>query len=138
MLVYAEETFGAIASLYLVGSDEAAVLAANSSEYGLNAAVFTASAARARRVADALEAGSVNINEGYRGSFASVAALMGGVKQSGLGRRNGEAGLLRFVEPVTISSVTGLLQLPRTAKEYEQQAPLLVLLAQALKALRLR
>lgn len=138
MLVHAEETFGAIASLYLVGSDEEAVLAANSSEYGLNAAVFTASAARARRVADALEAGSVNINEGYRGSFASVAAPMGGVKQSGLGRRNGEAGLLRFVEPVTISSVTGLLQLPRTANEYEQQAPLLVLLAQALKVLRLR
>jgi succinate-semialdehyde dehydrogenase/glutarate-semialdehyde dehydrogenase len=138
MLVYAEETFGAIASLYLVDGDDEAVLAANASEYGLNAAVFTASASRARRVADALEAGSVNVNEGYRGSFASVAAPMGGVKQSGLGRRNGEAGLLRFVEPVTISSVTGLLQLPRTAKEYEQQAPLLVLLAQALKALRLR
>lgn len=138
MLVYAEETFGAIASLYLVDSDDEAVLAANASEYGLNAAVFTASAGRARRVADALEAGSININEGYRGSFASVAAPMGGVKQSGLGRRNGEAGLLRFVEPVTISSVTGLLQLPRTAREYEQQAPLLVLLAQALKALRLR
>jgi succinate-semialdehyde dehydrogenase/glutarate-semialdehyde dehydrogenase len=138
MLVYAEETFGAIASLYLVDSDDEAVLAANASEYGLNAAVFTASAARARRVADALEAGSVNINEGYRGSFASVAAPMGGVKQSGLGRRNGEAGLLRFVEPVTISSVTGLLQLPRTAKEYEQMAPLMTLLAQALKALRLR
>ncbi|MFC9560562.1 succinic semialdehyde dehydrogenase [Agromyces sp. NPDC056965] len=138
MLVYAEETFGAIASLYLIGSDEEAVLAANASEYGLNASVFTASAGRARRVADALEAGSVNVNEGYRGSFASVAAPMGGVKQSGLGRRNGEAGLLRFVEPVTISSVTGLLQLPRTAKEYEQKAPLLVLLAQALKVVRLR
>lgn len=138
MQVFAEETFGAIASLYLVGSDEEAVLAANASDYGLNAAVFTRSAGRARRVADALEAGSVNINEGYRGSFASVAAPMGGVKQSGLGRRNGEAGLLRFVEPVTISSTTGLLQLPRTAAEYEQQAPLLVLLAQAMKALRLR
>ncbi|MGW9630485.1 succinic semialdehyde dehydrogenase [Agromyces sp. NPDC055520] len=138
MLVYAEETFGAIASLYLVDSDEEAVLAANSSEYGLNAAVFTNSASRARRVADALEAGSVNINEGYRGSFASVAAPMGGVKQSGLGRRNGEAGLLRFVEPVTISSTTGLLQLPRTGREYEQQAPLLMLLARGLKTLRLR
>lgn len=138
MDVYAEETFGAIASLYLIDSDDEGVLAANSSEYGLNAAVFTSSAGRARRVADALDAGSVNINEGYRGSFASVAAPMGGVKQSGLGRRNGEAGLLRFVEPVTISSVTGLLQLPRTAQEYEQKAPLLVLLAQALKVLRLR
>ncbi|UOQ88647.1 succinic semialdehyde dehydrogenase [Agromyces endophyticus] len=134
MRVYAEETFGAIASLYLVGSDDEAVLAANASEYGLNAAVFTGSTRRGQRVADALEAGSVNINEGYRGSFASVAAPMGGVKQSGVGRRNGEAGLLRFVEPVTVSQTTGLLQLPRTSAEYEAQAPLLLLLARALKA----
>ncbi|MCD5346667.1 succinic semialdehyde dehydrogenase [Agromyces sp. S2-1-8] len=136
MRVHAEETFGAIASLYLVSGDDEAVLAANASEYGLNAAVFTGSTRRGHRVADALEAGSVNINEGYRGSFASVAAPMGGVKQSGVGRRNGEAGLLRFVEPVTISQAAGLLQLPRTSAEYEAQAPLLLLLARALKAVR--
>ncbi|WP_344297590.1 succinic semialdehyde dehydrogenase [Agromyces neolithicus] len=136
MKVYAEETFGAIASLYLVGGDDEAVLAANASDYGLNAAVFTRSAGRARRIADALEAGSVNINEGYRGSFSSVAAPMGGIKQSGLGRRNGEAGLLRFVDPVTVSSTTGLLQLPRTAAEYTTKVGLMVLLARVLKAIR--
>ncbi len=136
MRVYGEETFGAIASLYVVGSDEEAVLAANASDYGLNAAVLTGSIRRGRQVADALEAGSVNVNEGYRGAFASVAAPMGGVKQSGLGRRNGPEGLLRFVDPITISTTTGLLQLPRTAREYEAQAPLLLLLARALKALR--
>lgn len=136
MAVYAEETFGAIASLYLVGSDDEAVLAANASDYGLNAAVFTRSSRRATRVAEALEAGSVNINEGYRGSFGSVAAPMGGVKQSGLGRRNGEVGLMRFVEPVTISKTTGLLQLPRTGAEYRVLAPLMVVLARALKAVR--
>ena len=43
---------------------------------------------------------------------------MGGVKQSGLGRRNGPEGLLRFVEPVTISHATGLVQLPRTGGEF--------------------
>jgi acyl-CoA reductase-like NAD-dependent aldehyde dehydrogenase len=138
MTVYAEETFGAIASLYLVGSDEEAVLAANSSDYGLNAAVLTRSTRRGQRLADAIQAGSVNINEGYRGAFSSVAAPMGGVKQSGLGRRNGPEGLLRFVDPVTISVATGLLQLPRTAREYEVQAPMLLALARALKALRRR
>jgi len=138
MSVYAEETFGAIASLYLVGSDEEAVLAANSSDYGLNAAVLTRSLRRGRRLADAIQAGSVNINEGYRGAFSSVAAPMGGVKQSGLGRRNGPEGLLRFVDPVTISASTGLLQLPRTASEYETQAPMLLVLARTLKALRRR
>ncbi|MCD2442658.1 aldehyde dehydrogenase family protein [Agromyces sp. SYSU K20354] len=136
MSVYAEETFGAIASLYLVGGDDEAVLAANASDYGLNAAVFTRSPSRARRIADALEAGSVNINEGYRGAFSSVAAPMGGIKQSGLGRRNGEAGLLRFVDPVTISSTTGLLQLPRTAADYSRLIPPLLLLARVLKAAR--
>lgn len=138
MSVFADETFGAIASLYLVGSDEEAIFAANASDYGLNAAVLTGSIRRGRRIAEALQAGSVNINEGYRGSFASVAAPMGGVKQSGLGRRNGPEGLLRFVDPVTVSATTGLLQLPRTAREYETQAPLLLGLARALKALRRR
>ena len=138
MTAYAEETFGAIACLYLVNSDDEAVLAANASDYGLNASVFTRSPSRARRIADALDAGSVNINEGYRGSFSSVAAPMGGIKQSGVGRRNGEMGLLRFVDPVTISSTTGLMQLPRTAAEYTTKVELMVLLARALKAARRR
>lgn len=138
MTAYAEETFGAIACLYLVGSDDEAVLAANASDYGLNASVFTRSPSRARRIADALDAGSVNINEGYRGSFSSVAAPMGGIKQSGVGRRNGEVGLLRFVDPVTISSTTGLMQLPRTAAEYTTKVELMVLLARVLKAARRR
>jgi len=136
MTAYAEETFGAIACLYLVNSDDEAVLAANASDYGLNASVFTSSPSRARRIADALDAGSVNINEGYRGSFSSVAAPMGGIKQSGVGRRNGEMGLLRFVDPVTISSTTGLMQLPRTAAEYTTKVELMVLLARVLKAAR--
>ena len=54
---------------------------------------------------------SVNVNEGYRGSFGSVDAPMGGLKQSGIGRRNGREGLLRFVDPVTVS-VKSRLQPP--------------------------
>ena len=80
----------------------------------------------------------MNINEGYRGSFSSVAAPMGGIKQSGVGRRNGEVGLLRFVDPVTISSTTGLMQLPRTAVEYTTKVEPLVLLARVLTAARRR
>ena len=138
MRVHAEETFGAIASLYIVDTEEEAVLAANASEYGLNASVMTRSPRRARRVADALEAGSININEGYRGTFSSVDAPMGGMKASGLGRRNGPEGLLRFVEPVTISATTGLLQLPRSAGEFATLAAPFMLLARALRAIRRR
>jgi succinate-semialdehyde dehydrogenase/glutarate-semialdehyde dehydrogenase len=138
MRVHAEETFGAIASLYLVDSEDEAILAANASDYGLNASVLTRSARRGRRVADALEAGSVNINEGYRGSFGSVDAPMGGVKASGVGRRNGPEGLLRFVDPVTVSRATGLLQLPRTGREFGLLAGPFVLLARVLRGIRRR
>jgi acyl-CoA reductase-like NAD-dependent aldehyde dehydrogenase len=138
MRVYAEETFGAIASLYIVDSEEEAILAANASEYGLNAAVFTGSTRRGQRVANSLEAGNVNINEGYRGSYSSFAAPMGGMKQSGVGRRNGPEGLLRFVEPVTISAMTGLLQLPRTGREFGALEQPLLLLAWVLRGIRRR
>ncbi|WP_448005262.1 succinic semialdehyde dehydrogenase [Agromyces bauzanensis] len=138
MRVYAVETFGAIVSLYLVDSEEEAVLAANDSEYGLNAAVFTRSARRGRRVADALEAASININEGYRASFGSVDAPMGGLKASGVGRRNGPEGLLRFADAITVSRATRLIQLPRTGREYGAVAEPFVLLARILRALRRR
>lgn len=136
MRVYAEETFGAIVSLYIVDSEEEAVLAANDSEYGLNAAVFTRSARRGRRVADALEFANININEGYRASFSAVDAPMGGLKASGLGRRNGVEGLLRFVDAITVARSTGLLQLPRTGPEYGMLAGPFILLARVLRAVR--
>ena len=85
---YAEETFGAVASLYLVDSEEEAILAANASEYGLNASVLTRSRRRGRRVADALEAGSVNINEGYRGTFGSRRRPHG--RREGVGPRSAQ------------------------------------------------
>lgn len=138
MRMHAEETFGALASLYLVDSEEEAVLAANASDYGLNASVFTRSRRRARRVADALEAGSVNVNEGYRGSFGSVDAPMGGVKASGLGRRNGPEGLLRFVEPITVSRATGVIPLPTSGRDFAVVAEPFMLLARVLRGIRRR
>ncbi|MET0726077.1 MAG: succinic semialdehyde dehydrogenase [Leifsonia sp.] len=132
------ETFGPVVSVYTVDTDDEAVIAVNDSEYGLNSAVLSGSLARARRVAATIDAGSVNINEGYRGSFSTVDAPMGGIKQSGLGRRNGREGLLRFVDPVTVSRSTGLLQLPRTGAEFSSMAGPMLLLAKVLKAARLK
>jgi len=136
MRVLDEETFGAIASLHVVDDELEAVFAANASEYGLNASVLAGSTRRALRVADQLDAGSVNVNEGYRGSFGSVDAPMGGVKASGIGRRNGREGLLRFVDPVTVSVNTRIIPLPHTGREYARLSGLLVVLARALRAIR--
>jgi acyl-CoA reductase-like NAD-dependent aldehyde dehydrogenase len=69
-------------------------------------------------VASRLNAGSVNINEGYRATFGSIDAPMGGVKHSGVGRRNGLDGLLRFTEATTVAEATGVMQLPRTGPEF--------------------
>ncbi|QYF74207.1 succinic semialdehyde dehydrogenase [Cryobacterium sp. PAMC25264] len=138
MLCFADETFGPVVSVSVVDTEQEAILAANDSHYGLNAAVLSGSARRGLRVAGALEAGSVNVNEGYRGSFSAVDAPMGGVKGSGLGRRNGPEGLKRFVEPVTISLATGVLRLPGTGSEFARLVGPMALLARTLKAARRR
>ncbi|GAB2463498.1 acyl-CoA reductase-like NAD-dependent aldehyde dehydrogenase [Conyzicola lurida] len=136
MLCARGETFGPVVAIHVVQSEDEAVVAANSSEFGLNASVFSGSVARARRVADRLDAGSVNINEGYRASFGSIDAPMGGMKHSGLGRRNGPEGLLRFVEARTVAESTGRITLPRTGAEFAVMTGVMVAMLVGLKALR--
>jgi len=138
MLCSTNETFGPVVAIHVVDTVEEAVAAANSSEYGLNSSIFSGSRSRARRVADLIDAGSVNINEGYRASFSSVDAPMGGMKKSGLGRRNGREGILRFVEGRTVAESTGLLTLPRTGAEFSAMTGIMITLLRALKAIRRR
>jgi delta 1-pyrroline-5-carboxylate dehydrogenase len=138
MACFAQETFGPVVAITVVDSEDEAIAAANASEFGLNASVFSGSIAHGRRVADRIDAGSVNINEGYRASFSSTDAPMGGMKQSGVGRRNGPEGLLRFVDARTVAESTGLLTLPRTGAEFAAMSGLMITLLKTMKALRLR
>ncbi|MEO7349492.1 MAG: succinic semialdehyde dehydrogenase [Terrimesophilobacter sp.] len=132
------ETFGPVVAITPVDTVEEAIIAANATPYGLNASVFGRSKRRARNVARALDAGSVNVNEGYRATFSSIDAPMGGVKQSGLGRRNGREGILRFVDSRTVAESTGLMTLPRTGKEFAKLTGVMLLLLTVLKAIRRR
>jgi len=132
------ETFGPVVAIHVVSSEDEAIAAANDSDYGLNASVFTGSLRHGRAVADRIDAGSVNINEGYRATFSSVDAPMGGMKRSGLGRRNGPEGLLRFVEGRTIAESSGIMTLPRTGAEFAAMAGVMLVLLKVLKALRRR
>ncbi|WP_279106567.1 succinic semialdehyde dehydrogenase [Gordonia paraffinivorans] len=97
------ETFGPVVSIYPVDSTDEAIKLANDTEYGLNASVFAGSSSEAQAVAEQLRAGTVNINEGYAAAWASTAAPMGGMGISGMGRRHGEEGLLKYTESQTIA-----------------------------------
>ena len=105
---YANETFGPVVSIYPVADDAEAVARANDSEYGLNASVWTSDAERGRRVAGQIHCGTVNVNEGFAATFGSIDAPMGGMKNSGLGRRQGREGILRFVEVQSIGTQSGI------------------------------
>lgn len=97
-----EETFGPVVAIYPVRSEEEAIERANSSSLGLNASVWT-TPARGRAIGSRIEAGTVNVNEGYAAAWASHAAPMGGWKDSGMGRRHGAEGILKYTEAQTIS-----------------------------------
>lgn len=98
-----DEVFGPVLAIYPFDGDAAAVEAANDTEFGLVASVWTQDRARGERIAAQIAAGSVCINDAYTVAFGSHAAPAGGMKASGLGRRHGEEGLLRYVERQTIA-----------------------------------
>ena len=85
-----------------------------------------------------LTAGSVNVHEGYRAAVGSMDAPQGGVKQSGLGRRNGPEGLVRYAEAHTVADNTGLLHLPATGPEWSKMISPMLLLLRLEKTLRRR
>jgi succinate-semialdehyde dehydrogenase / glutarate-semialdehyde dehydrogenase len=104
MVAFADETFGPVVSLYRVDGEEEAIEKANDSDYGLNFSVWTSDPKHGRQVAARLQAGTVNVNEAYAAAWGSVDAPMGGMKASGLGRRHGEHGILKYTEPQTIAT----------------------------------
>jgi succinate-semialdehyde dehydrogenase/glutarate-semialdehyde dehydrogenase len=90
-----EEIFGPVAPLTPFSEEEEAIKAANDTEFGLVAYVYTNDLRRSLRVAEALESGMVGLNQGV---VSNPAAPFGGVKQSGLGREGGPTGIDEFLE----------------------------------------
>ncbi len=90
-----EEIFGPVAPVASFGSEEAAVAAANDTEYGLVAYVYTRDLKRALRVCEGLETGMIGLNQGM---VSNAGAPFGGVKQSGIGREGGREGIAEYLE----------------------------------------
>lgn len=98
-----EETFGPVVSIRRVRSDDEAVAVANSTPFGLSAAVWTRDAGRGAAIARRLRTGTVTINEAHTTVWSAVASPMGGRGDSGIGRRHGAEGLLRFTESQSVA-----------------------------------
>jgi succinate-semialdehyde dehydrogenase/glutarate-semialdehyde dehydrogenase len=102
MAPHREETFGPVAAVYPVADTAEAVAEANDTAYGLNAAVFTGDTDRGREVAARIEAGTVNVNDPWPAVMGSMDAPQGGIKESGIGVRHGEEGLLKYTDSRTV------------------------------------
>jgi acyl-CoA reductase-like NAD-dependent aldehyde dehydrogenase len=98
MDVMREETFGPVLPIMTFRTDDEAIRLANDSDFGLTASVWTNNIARGQQLARAIDAGTVTINEVLY-THAIAQTPWGGVKQSGLGRTHGQAGLMELVRP---------------------------------------
>ncbi|ABC94254.1 succinate-semialdehyde dehydrogenase protein (plasmid) [Rhizobium etli CFN 42] len=97
-----EEIFGPVAPLYRFETEAEVIAAANNTEYGLAAYIYTRDIGRGLRVASKVEAGMIALN---RGLVSDPAAPFGGVKQSGLGREGGQHhGIAEFMEAKYIAT----------------------------------
>lgn len=106
-----EEIFAPVAPVTTFATEDEAVTAANQTEYGLVAYLFTADLDRALRVSDRLDTGMVGLNQGV---VANPTAPFGGIKQSGLGREGGAEGIEDYLtlKYVAMAGAPGVPEMP--------------------------
>lgn len=138
MAVCTEETFGPVVSIYRFKDEDEVVKQANATPYGLNSSVWTKDGKRGHAVAAKLRTGTVNINEGYAPAYGSVQSPMGGMKDSGLSRRHGSEGILKYTEAQTVAQQRLMPLAPSFGMDDAKYAAFMSRSLKAMKALRLR
>ena len=98
MLAGSCETFGPVVALHRYTDLDEAVALANDTDYGLSASVWGTDLDAAAAVGRRIQAGNVSVNEGFAAAYASKGTPSGGVKQSGVGARHGDQGLLKYTD----------------------------------------
>ena len=135
MELFSDETFGPVVAIYRFETVEEAIHLANDSVYGLNACVWTRNTRLGGQIARRIEAGTVNVNEGYAAAWGSVDSPMGGMKDSGLGRRHGREGILKYTEAQTVSTQRGILIGPSGRLTPQRYAAVMTWLLKLMKSI---
>lgn len=119
MLCGVTETFGPVVALHRYRSVDEAVALANDTDYGLNASVWGGDLERAQAVAARIESGNVNVNDALATAYASKSTPSGGVKQSGVGARHGDQGLLKYTDVQNLAVLKKQVLGPRPGQDYD-------------------
>jgi succinate-semialdehyde dehydrogenase/glutarate-semialdehyde dehydrogenase len=98
-----EEIFGPVAPVRAFASEDEAIAAANDTEFGLVAYLYTNDLKRALRVSERIETGMVGLNQGL---VSNAGAPFGGIKQSGIGREGGPEGIAEYLETKYVAIAT--------------------------------
>ena len=122
MLAGETETFGPVVGLYRYATEDEGVALANDTEYGLNASVWGKDIDNASRVARRIDSGNVNINDILATAYASKGTPSGGLKQSGVGARHGDQGLLKYTDAQNIAVLKKQIMGPQGKQTYDAYA----------------
>jgi succinate-semialdehyde dehydrogenase / glutarate-semialdehyde dehydrogenase len=122
MQCFGDESFGPVISVYRFTEEADAIARANDGSYGLNASIYSQDGARAREIARQVTCGTVNINEAFGATFASIESPMGGMRESGMGRRQGAEGILRYTESQSVATQRLIRLAPMAGMSDEQYA----------------
>jgi aldehyde dehydrogenase (NAD+)/succinate-semialdehyde dehydrogenase/glutarate-semialdehyde dehydrogenase len=138
MLAGSCETFGPVVALHRYTSVDDAVRLANDTDYGLNASVWGRDLDNAVAVARRIEAGNVNVNDILAVAYASKGTPSGGVKQSGVGARHGDQGILKYTDCQNLAVLKKQVMGPQGGQPYEAYAKQMRTSLKAMRRLRLR
>lgn len=119
------ETFGPVVALYKYASIDDAVERANDTVFGLNASVWGTDLSAATDVAMRLEAGNVNVNDALAAAYASKGTPSSGWKQSGLGARHGDIGLLKYTNTKNLAVLKKQVLSSPPDTDYDKQASIM-------------
>ena len=138
MLAGATETFGPVVALHRYSTVDEAVSLANDTDYGLNASVWGGDLATACQVGQRIESGNVNVNDILATAFASKGTPSGGVKQSGVGARHGDQGLLKYTDVQNLAVLKKQVMGAQPGQDYNAYVKQMLMSLKIMRKTRIR